>query len=149
MNPKLRLHLAALALGLAAVPVLVAARAGSPRWQDATTLDDAMQTLQAGVRGVEKALDKSESEKALGLLLDMQQAAHTAKTGTPAKAGEIADAAEKARFLAGYRLKIIDLERGLLDVEAALVAGKIDDAKKALAERVKPLKKEGHDAYKD
>jgi hypothetical protein len=79
----------------------------------------------------------------------MQKAAHEAKQGTPAKAAEMSDAKDKAKFLSGYRLKLIELEHGLLDVEAALVEGKPEDAKKALEAKVKPTKKAGHDTYKD
>lgn len=108
-----------------------------------------MQSLQAGVKGLEKALEKKEVEKALGLVADMQKAAQEAKLGTPAKAAEVTDAKDKAKFLTGYRLKLIELQRGLLDVEAALVEGKADEAKKALEAKVKPVKKVGHDTYKD
>jgi soluble cytochrome b562 len=108
-----------------------------------------MQTLQAGMKSLEKSLEKKESEKALTSLRDMQKAAHEAKLIEPPKAGELADAKEKAEFLKGFRLQIIELERALLDVDAALVQGKPEDAKKALDARVKALKKEGHDRYKD
>ncbi len=102
-----------------------------------------MQSLQAGVKGLEKALEKKEVEKALGLVADMQKAAQEAKLGTPSKAAEVTDAKDKAKFMTGYRLKLIELQRGLLDVEAALVEGKADEAKKALEAKVKPVKKVG------
>lgn len=138
-----------LALAALAVPVFLAASASPPTRVEGGSLDDAMQALQAGVKGLDKALEKAEIEKALGLVADMQKAAHEAKSGTPEKAGEITDAKDKALFLTGYRLKLIELERGLLDVEAALLEGKPADAKKALDAKVKPVKKAGHDKYKD
>lgn len=136
--------LAPLALLALAVPAFLSPPAVGPEG----ALDDSMQTLQAGVKGLDKALEKKDVAKALELVADMQKAAHEAKLGTPPKSAEVAEA-EKAKFLAGYRLKFIELERGLLDVEAALVEGKTDDAKKALDAKVKPVKKTGHDAYKD
>ncbi|MCY2958768.1 MAG: cytochrome b562 [Planctomycetota bacterium] len=145
--------LAPLALSALAVPAFlspprVAPQAAVPEAKEGP-LEEAMQALQAGVKGLDKALEKKEVDKALGLVVGMQKAAHEAKLGTPEKAGEITDEKEKAKFLTGYRLKLIELERGLLDVEVALVEGKVDEAKKALEAKVKPVKKAGHDVYKD
>ncbi len=149
MKLALRPALLPLALAALAVPAFLAASAAPTARVDGGPLDESMQTLQAGVKGLDKALEKAEIEKALGLVADMQKAAHEAKLSTPEKASEITDAKDKAKFLTGYRLKLIELERGLLDVEAALLEGKPADAKKALDARVKPIKKEGHDKYKD
>ncbi len=141
--------LALAALSALSVPAFLSPPTVLPTSAAEGPLDESMQTLQAGVKGLDKALEKREVEKALELVTGMQKAAHEAKLGTPPKAAEVTDAAEKAKFLSGYRLKLIELEHGLLDVEAALVEGKIDDAKKALDAKVKPVKKAGHDAYKD
>jgi hypothetical protein len=145
---SLLLFLAPIALVGPAVPALLEPSRPATA-VDGGALDDSMQTLQAGVKGLDKALDKGEVEKALGLVADMQKAAHEAKHGVPEKGAALADAAEKAKFLAGYRLKLIELERGLLDVEAALLEGKPADAKTALDTMFKPFKKRGHDAYTD
>jgi soluble cytochrome b562 len=149
MRLTLRPALVPLALAALAVPAFLAASSVPPSRIDGGALDDSMQILQAGVKGLEKALEKAEIEKALGLVVDMQKAAHEAKLGTPEKAATITEEKDKQKFLTGYRLKLIELERGLLDVEAALVEGKPADAKKALDAKVKPVKKAGHDAYKD
>lgn len=153
MNSSTRLLLVApLALATLAVPAFLspssASAAATPARTGESPLEEHMQALQAAAKGLDKALEKGEVEKALGLVVDMQKAAQEAKSGTPEKAAEIADAKEKAAFLSGYRLKLIELQHGLLDVEAALVAGKVDEAKKALDAKVKPTKKAGHDAYK-
>jgi soluble cytochrome b562 len=140
--------LALLVASAASAPLLLTSAAVQSA-DPAAELDEHMQTLQAGVKGLDKALEKKELDKALGLMVDMQKAAHQAKLGTPAKAGEVTDAKDKAKFMSGYRLKLIELEHGLLDVEAALVEGKPEDAKKALEAKVKPIKKVGHDTYKD
>lgn len=146
MNSKCCLFvLAAFAVAALSVPAFL-----SPSQQAAVaTLDDSMQTLQAGFKALDRALGKGEVEKALGIVVDMQNAAQEAKTGSPEKATEIAEGAERTKFLAGYRLKIVELQRALLDVEVALVEGKPEDAKKVLDAKVKPLKKEGHDSFKD
>lgn len=154
MNSSTRLLLVApVALAALAVPAFLSPPASpvssAPARVDGGQLEESMQTLQAGVKGLDKALEKGEVEKALGLVADMQKAAHEAKFGTPEKAAEVTDAKEKAKFMTGYRLKLIELEHGLLDLEAALVEGKADEAKKVLDSKVKPIKKVGHDAYKD
>ncbi len=142
---KSKLCLAALVVALLSVPAFL-----SPSQQAVgATLDDSMQALQAGFKGLDRALGKGEVEKALVLVVDMQNAAQEAKVALPEKSAEIADGAERTKFLNGYRLKIVDLQRALLDVEVALVEGKPEDAKKVLETKVKPLKKEGHDAFKD
>lgn len=153
MKPSTRLLVVApIALVALAVPAFLepsgTAAASTPARAGETPLEEHMQALQAAAKGLDKALEKGEVEKALGLVTDMQKAAQEAKSGTPEKAAEITDAKEKAAFLTGYRLKLIELQHGLLEVEAALVAGKVDEAKKALDTKVKPTKKAGHDAYK-
>jgi len=141
--------LAPLALAALSLPTFLGPPASAATQIVEGGLDESMQTLQAGVKGLDKALGKSEIGKALELVSGMQKAAHEAKHGIPEKAATVTDAAEKAKFMSGYRLKLIELERGLLDVEAALIEGKVEDAQKALDTKVKPVKKSGHDAYKD
>jgi len=149
MNVRASLTVFTLLVAAAASVPLLSASAAVQAPAPAVELEEHMQTLQAGSKGLEKALEKKELEKALGLVIEMQKAAHEAKLGTPVKAGEVTDAKDKAKFMTGYRLKLIELERGLLDVEAALVEGKADEAKKAYDAKVKPVKKAGHDTYKD
>ncbi len=141
--------LAPLAIATLAVPAFLSPTARLQAIAEGPALDDSMQSLQAGFKGLDRALGKGETEKALAIVVDMQKAAQDAKLGKPEKAVEITDPAELAKFLVGYRLKIIDLQRALLDVEIALVEGKPEDAKQVLDAKVKPLKKEGHERYKD
>ncbi|MBL8863852.1 MAG: hypothetical protein JNK02_17820 [Planctomycetes bacterium] len=149
MKNPLRTLVAPAAFCALAVPVLLSASGPWTSPRAASELEDAMQTLQASTKSLERALDKAETPKALGLVIEMQDAVRVAKLQTPGKAAELGDEAAKAKFVTGFRLELIELQRGLLDVEAALLQGKADEAKKALDARVKPLKKRGHDAYKD
>lgn len=107
-----------------------------------------METLQSNAQRFGKALDKKDDAAALTALMEMQTAAHLAKLETPPKAKELKDDAKQKEFVQGFRNEMIGLERALLDVEAALVSGKPDEAKKAFEEKVKPAKKEGHSKYK-
>jgi hypothetical protein len=141
--------LAPFAIVSLAVPAFLAPSASVSRAGGDPSIEDSMQSLQAGFKGLDRAIGKGEVDKALEIVVDMQKAAQEAKLGTPGKAAEVSDAAEKAKFLSGFRLKVIDLQRALLDVEAALVQGKPEDAKKVLDTQIKALKKEGHDAFKD
>lgn len=114
----------------------------------AGSLEDVMQTLQAGQQRLGKTVDKKDAPAALDALAEMQAAVHSATLGTPPKAAELSDAAAKSAFVLGYRKQMIDLERVLLDIEVALLDGKLDEAKKLIDEKVKPAKKAGHDKYK-
>lgn len=110
-------------------------------------LGQSMEAMQANVQRVSKAIDKKDAAAALGAVLEMQQAAQTAKVETPHRAADL-KGDEKDKFVVGFRTDMIAMQHGLLDLEAALVAGKFDDAKKVLDEKLKPAKKAGHDKYK-
>lgn len=112
------------------------------------SLEDVMQGLQAGHQRLGKALDKKDVPAALGIVADMQTSAHAAKHEVPSKAAELKDEPAKAAFLLGYKKQMIELERTLLDIENALLDGKPEDAKKLSDEKLKSLKKAGHDKYK-
>ncbi len=111
-------------------------------------LGQQMEALQSNAQRFAKALDKKDDAAALTALMEMQTAAHIAKLETPPKAKELKEEAKQKEFIQGFRNQMIGLERALLDVEAALVSGKPDDAKKAFEEKVKPAKKDGHSKYK-
>lgn len=112
-------------------------------------LADAMQSLQARVRRVGKALEKKDLAAVAELSLEMQKAAFEAKTKVPEKAATIGDAQERAQFLLGFRKQLIALERSLLDLETAALDGKLDEARKIVDEAIGPMKKTGHAHYKD
>jgi len=156
-----RLPIAALVIALPLSVALIASSAGpaeagtgsalasSPAGSPDGALDGAMQKLQAGMQRLGKALDKKDAPASLGIVIEMQAAAAVAKLETPPKAEGLTDAAKKTEFVQGFRKQMIELQRGLLDVETALIDGKTDEAKKAFDERVKAAKKTGHDTYKD
>lgn len=113
-----------------------------------TPLEKAMQSMQSAQKRLEKALDKKDLAAALPLVVDMERAAMAAKTETPPKSEELADAKKKAEFVAAFRKQLIGLQKALCDVEAAMVDGKIDDAARLYESGVKPLKKDGHAKFK-
>jgi hypothetical protein len=146
-------HIPTFLAAVATLPLL-STSARAPRtepapWQASTRLEEQMQELQSGFKGLENALAKEDAAKSLELLGAMETAVVAARAFEPAKAGELKDAAARQELVRGFRLKLIELQRGLLDVEAALVEGRVADARKLVDERLKPIKKSGHDAYKD
>lgn len=139
-----------------AVPVLLAsfgalalarAPSTSPAVAAGGKIDQQMEVLQANIQRLSKSIDKKDGAAALGAVLEMQQAAQNAKVEMPHRAAELADAA-KAEFVRGFRTDMIGLQHALLDAESALVAGKFDDARKIVDDKLKPAKKAGHDKYK-
>lgn len=114
----------------------------------AAGLEDSMQMLQGGMKRLEKALEKGEMETVLKTAVDMQGAAHAAKTQTPERAADMKDEKAKAEFVLGFRKQMITLEKALLDLENAALDNKIEDIKKIVTDSLKPLKKDGHAKYK-
>lgn len=110
-------------------------------------LEGSMQMMQGAMKKLDKAMsDKKDAATLLPLIADMEAAAQNAKSGTPEKVGEV-EKDKKDEFMKGFRHQMIELQRALLDTEAAVIDGKMDDAAKAW-DRVKAAKKDGHDKYK-
>lgn len=138
-----------IAPGIAAVAaVLVLASLSSSTAPGGGKLDESMQTLQGNMKRAERAFEAKDTAKLLPAILEMQKAAYEAKTEAIPKMADEKDAKAKEELGQGFRLQMIELEKNLLDVEAALVQGKLDDAAKAF-DKVKGSKKAGHDKYKD
>jgi len=141
--------LALVLLAPAAVFVLApSATANDPAAWGGGKIGQAMQTLQGGQQKIGKALEKKDMATVLAQTLEMQKAVQEAKLETPATAGQVKEADKKKEFVAGYRLEMIELQKALLDLEAACVQDKADEAKKVFDERLKSIKKEGHGKYK-
>jgi len=134
---------------LASAPLMLSAMQHEPKPSaEGGGLEDSMQILQSDTKKLDKALDKGELETVVKLAVEMEKAVWDAKTKTPEKADAITDAKEKAAFVLGFRKQLIQLEKALLDMEAAALDGKADDAKKLYNETIKPMKKDGHARYK-
>lgn len=153
MNSKailLSLTLVALPIAaLAIVPHATARAESAPvsEWGGGK-LGPSMQVLQSGQQKIGKALDKKDMATVLAQALEMQKAVQDAKLDTPPKAGEIKEADKKAEFVNGFRKQMIELQKDLLDLEAAALDDKPDDAKKIFDEKIKAAKKDGHQKYK-
>lgn len=147
MKTTLSLLVTALVL-VSAAAVAPEAIAKSPASIADGKLDAAMQTLQSGQQKIGRALDKKEFEIVLAQVVEMERAILDAKLEKPHTADAVKEADKKKEFLAGYRKQLIELQKALLDLEIAALDGKLDEAKKVFEERIKAVKKAGHDKYK-
>ncbi|MGB9098593.1 cytochrome b562 [Erwinia sp.] len=103
------------------------------------SLDDDMNTLNAGLHTVGKTEDVGEFKKALS---DMRGAAEDAKTQTPDKLkGKAADSAEIKDYHAGLDKLISQIDSSMKLAEAGDLAGAKAEAKKFTATRNENHKK--------
>lgn len=148
MKMKQLIVVGALFAAVVSAPLFLASARTADEHGGNEKIEHAMEDLNGSLKRLDKALAGKDVAAALPLVLKMQQACQDSKGETPVTADAIKDEKKKAEFVAGYRKQMIEVQKALLDVEAALVDGKADDAAKLLAEKVKPAKKTGHDAYK-
>ncbi|MBI5362939.1 MAG: hypothetical protein HZA53_07145 [Planctomycetes bacterium] len=149
----MRTHQSLLVAGLVLLPLgafalAPRATANDPTWAGGGKLGTAMQTLQAGQQKIGKALDKKDFATVLAQTLEMEKAVQEAKLDTPPTAGAVKEPDKKKEFVAGFRKQMIELQKALLDLEAAAVGENVDEAKKVFDERLKSIKKDGHGKYK-
>ena len=148
MNQKHLLFVGAVLATAVSAPLFLGSAQPLPVHGGNEKIEHPMEDLNGSLKRLEKALAAKDTAAALPLIIKMQSACQEAKVEAPAKSAEISDAAKKAEFLNGYRKTMIGLQKDLLDIEALLIDGKADEAAKIVAEKVKPSKKSGHDAYK-
>jgi hypothetical protein len=90
--------------------------------------------------------DPAQKEANLAKLAEAKASIEKSLTMEPAKAKDV-PAAEKEKFLAGYKAAMQDSLKAIEELRAAIAAGKADEAAKAM-EKLNGQKKEGHKAYK-
>lgn len=99
-------------------------------------------SVEAGMKGMNRAArtlnsqisDASKKDENIRLINEMQRGCATAK-GLPLPEEFLKDAkddAAKAKLIAEYRADMIKMMRTMIDVEEAIIAGKIDQAKAGL-----------------
>jgi soluble cytochrome b562 len=141
----------AVPLGLSAVQSpggAAGGQKGSPAGgREPVGLDGSMKAMNGGLKRLQGAVAGADFAQVAQIAVDMQRAAGVAKVETPWPAEKITDAAQKAEFVKGFRLSMIELERSLLDLEVAALDGKADDVKKIVEEKLKPMRNASHDKY--
>ena len=111
-----------------------------------TPLQESMAKLNSNLRQIKKQLaDKALTPASADLLVEMQQATIVARQQEPPAVKDV-PAAQREAFVRGYRLKMVELHRVLLEMEAAALGGK-SDAVAAGVRQLDALTKEGHKTY--
>lgn len=118
---------------------------GGARGEGPTTAEQAMKLMNRSVQRLERQVaDASKKDDNLRLVNEAQRGCIIAKGLVPKGPwSEEPDAAKKAAALAPYRRDLIAVARKLLDLEAAIMDDKAEDARKTITE-IKKLKEEGH-----
>lgn len=111
-------------------------------------LGQAMELMNAGMRKTQRALKGGDTAAALEGLAEFQRNVIAAKAETPPKAATLPEG-ERAGFTAAYRVMLLDALRASCDVEQALLEGRIDDARTAFAEKLRPMESAGHERFTD
>jgi ASC-1-like (ASCH) protein len=125
-----------LALTLAIGSNFVLAEEDTPLAKEMKTVNKNLRTLK---RQVEDASKKDEN---LALIAAAKKSIEASLKLEPAKTKDVA-AGEKAGYVDKYKAQMTDLSKSFDELEAAVKAGKADDAKK-IFEKLSEQKEKGH-----
>ncbi len=143
---KIRILLLAVLFAFPAV-VLVRADGQKKPAPDETELEGKMDSMsQAWKKLKRQAADATKNAESLQLVATLRSAAEEAAKLEPAKAADV-PVADRAKFVAEYRVGIKKLIAALTQLETALQAGKNDEADKLVAD-IGALQKAGHKEFK-
>lgn len=127
-------------------------RGGRGEWRERgekgeeTPLGQAMEGMQGGMRGLRRQLENPDDlGTAIATVRKMQEHALVAFANPPAAQPGTADK-DAALWTIEFHREILAVAGGLLDVEQALVEGRVDDAKASLG-KLNDMKKAGHDKF--
>lgn len=110
-------------------------------------LEKQMQALSRGLKRLgQQVTDPSKQQENVTLLESLKQSSVISKGLDPRKTATLPES-DRQKFLADYRSQIDKLTDALNKVEDALKAGQYDQAKSLLTS-VNPIKKEGHQRFK-
>ena len=111
--------------------------------EEDTPLTKEMKTVNKNLRTLKRQVeDASKKDENLGLIATSKKAIEAAIKLEPAKAKDV-PAGEKAAYLEKYKAQMSDLGKTFDELETAVKAGKVDDAKK-LFEKLSEEKEKGH-----
>lgn len=110
---------------------------------DDTPLTKEMKIVNKSIRSIKKAIDDpSKKDEVLALIDTAKKSNEKCMTMEPAKTKDV-PAGEKAAYLDKYKSEMKEVGKTFDELEAAVKAGKTDDAKKAL-EKLADEKEKGH-----
>ena len=111
--------------------------------EDDTPLAKEMKTVNKNLRTLKRQVeDASKKDENLGLIAAARKSLEACAKLEPAKTKDV-PAGEKAAYLDKYKAQMKDLAKTFEDLDTAVKAGKIDDAKK-LFEKLSDEKEKGH-----
>lgn len=139
------------ASGVFAADVPAPAPAGSPpaakKKEIETELSQQMDKMSKAFRALRRSVgDAAKNEESLRHVAAIKAAAAASAKLEPYKAGEV-PAGDRSGMVSGYRGKMADFAAVVEQLEAALKAGRNDEAAK-LVEQMGAMQKEGHREFK-
>ena len=136
----------ALLLPMIAIWSLDPAGGGVARADGDSKLDQGMEKLNRGFRGMRRA--RGDIQKTLDLIPGMQEGALMSKGEVPHVIEEIKDEKARAEALKRYRIQMIDLMTELLVLEKAALNGEAESVT-ASVQKLGRLQKAGHDEFRE
>jgi len=110
---------------------------------DDTPLAKEMKTVNKNIRTLKRQVeDASKKDENLALIAASKKALDECIKMEPAKTKDV-PAGEKAAYLDKYKAQMKDVAKSFDELEAAVKAGKVDDAKK-IFEKLSDEKEKGH-----
>ena len=111
--------------------------------EEDTPLLKEMKVVNKNLRTLKRQVeDASKKDENLGLIAASKKAIENSIKLEPAKTKDV-PAAEKAAYLDKYKAQMVDLGKSFDELETAVKAGKVDDAKKVF-EKLSEQKEKGH-----
>ena len=124
-----------------------ASPSASQKEDDDTKLGHVMDGLRGNAKAAGKAIEAKDAVAAWTAVCGMQAKILEAKQETPATA-EGKPAAERPAFVNAFRAKLSELLKASCDLEADVLAGKLDDASAKLRTIAGPMQKAGHNEFR-
>ncbi len=141
---KIRILFCLLTLGLTVAPGL---RAQDAKKDDQTELGAKMEKISGAFRKLRGALpDATKNDDSLAQVAIIKENATAALKLKPAKLADV-PAADQAKFVADYQAEMNKLLDSINQLEAALKAGKNDDAQK-IYQQMGQIQKDGHAEFR-
>ena len=112
-----------------------------------TPLEKQMQTLARGTKRLSLQVgDPAKQQDTVTLIESLKQAVTESKPMEPRETASVAPA-DREKFLSDYRAQLDKLTAAYDQIEVAVKAGQYDQAKSLLTS-IGPIKKEGHQKFK-
>lgn len=111
-------------------------------------LEEAMEGIRTDMKSLGKGLEAKDQDAAWKAVSSLQKHILDAKSETPEKAASVPEA-ERAAFVTAFRTRISQLLKASCDAEAAVLAGKFDEAEKVVKEVMWPMQKPAHKEFRN